>query len=145
VRILSDHLLSDLQLRHGELGVADAVCRNLEQILEQSDAPAHDCGDIPFAVMEFFKCAYQAKVMNTFDPISNKVIFRATDIFRLPPTAILRNAAARPQTDSLGASRPLHCTKFYNVAKWESSIRVGVAAADELGVKHRAVFEISVG
>jgi hypothetical protein len=82
--------------------------------------------------------------MNTFDPISNKVIFKATDIFLFPPN---RNTTERrgSTTDRFSGREPFALlTKFYNVAKWESSIRVGVAAADELGVKHRAV-EISVG
>src|ERR1700752_4293383 len=58
----------------------------------------------------FFKCAYQAKVMNTFDPISNKVIFRATDIFLFPPNRDTTERASSTTDRFFGRepSAPLH-------------------------------------
>ena len=53
--------------------------------------------------------------------------------------------AARPKTDGLAASDAFQFAKFYNVAERESSIRVGVSPAKQLGVKHRAVVKIDVG
>ena len=42
-----DHFLQHLQLREIQRRVADAVCRHLEQVLEERDAPAHEHRDDP--------------------------------------------------------------------------------------------------
>src|SRR5262249_19551934 len=42
-----DHFLEDLQLPETEHGVTDAVRRNLDQVLEERDAPARERGDDP--------------------------------------------------------------------------------------------------
>src|SRR5207253_11177960 len=42
-----DDFLQDLELAELQLGVADAVGRDLQQVLEQRDSPAHQCGDDP--------------------------------------------------------------------------------------------------
>jgi hypothetical protein len=47
-----DHLLQDLELRQRHDGIADAVARDLQQVLEQRDAPAGQRRDEPFAVGE---------------------------------------------------------------------------------------------
>jgi hypothetical protein len=49
--------LHDLELAECERSVADPVCGNLEQILEQRDAPAHERRDVPFAIVERAKMA----------------------------------------------------------------------------------------
>ena len=48
-----DHLLGDLQLRQAHaLGVADAVGRHLQQVLEERDPPARERRDEPLPVVE---------------------------------------------------------------------------------------------
>src|SRR4051812_19363246 len=44
--------LKNLQLRQRQLSRADSVCRDHEHVLEQSDPPAQDHRDIPFAIAE---------------------------------------------------------------------------------------------
>jgi len=39
-----DYFLDDFQLKHGELTVTDAVCRNLKTIFREGDQPAHHDG-----------------------------------------------------------------------------------------------------
>jgi hypothetical protein len=45
----------------------------------------------------------------------------------------------------LDSGLPLQLLKFYKVAKRESSIGVGIALADQFGIQHLTVGEISVG
>ena len=53
-----DHLLRDLQLRQRHAaGVADAVARHLQQVLEQGDAPADERGDDPRPLVEVLEVA----------------------------------------------------------------------------------------
>jgi hypothetical protein len=48
-----DHLLQDLQLGERDAGaVAEAIGRDLEQVLEERDAPAHERGDVPRARLQ---------------------------------------------------------------------------------------------
>ena len=47
-----DDLLHDFELRDAEPARAsDAVRGNLQEILEERDAPADECGDVPFLVV----------------------------------------------------------------------------------------------
>jgi hypothetical protein len=44
----------NLEIFTQPLSVTDAVCRNLKQILEQSDAPARERRYVPFPIIEIF-------------------------------------------------------------------------------------------
>ena len=80
--------------------------------------------------LRFFRWAYQAKVMKIFDPMSSKVGSQDNGHFSASSNRDKRERDSRQYRFSAESS-PLHCTKCYNVAKWESSIHLGVAAPDE--------------
>ena len=52
-----DGFLHNLELRDRENGVPEAVCRHLDEILKERDAPADECGDEPRLGREIFKMA----------------------------------------------------------------------------------------
>src|SRR3954466_5317050 len=47
-----DHLLQDLQLGEREGAEADPICRYLQQIFEECDAPTEDCRYIPGTIRQ---------------------------------------------------------------------------------------------
>ena len=77
--------------------MANAVRRHLKQILKQGDTPTHQGGDILLLIVfKFLRCAYQAKVMKTFDAVSSNMVRTMTDIgFSDLPRLDLLEAAIR--------------------------------------------------
>ena len=72
-----DDLLQDLQLRQGQRRVADAVGRHLQQVFEQAMPQLTSAAMIQGRPERFFRCAYQAKVMNTLDSVSRTMAVSA--------------------------------------------------------------------
>src|SRR5688572_68335 len=50
-----DDFLDQLELPDREHGVADAIARHLQHVLEERDAPAHERGDDPGPLVELFQ------------------------------------------------------------------------------------------
>jgi hypothetical protein len=57
----SDGFLKYFELCHRHDGEADSVRRNLQQVLKERDAPAHQCGDEPRLVAKLFQMGVSGK------------------------------------------------------------------------------------